>query len=177
MTAPLTPALPAAPKGTPAWLIKTVSLLVLLAGPFLAWVDPTGKIDTPTAQAVVIVAFLVVAAAIFLVHVALAAVHEYGWSRAALGQIGSADLAELKTLWPEIQSAYATAKPALDQVQAVSGAINAISTRVDQVEGAVKAIPDPAAVEAIVRSVVIPGVQIPPASPAGVAPAGSPAGG
>lgn len=132
-TATPAPVVPAVPSTTPAWFIKGVALIVALAGPAVAWVDPTGHIDTPAAQAIVILGFLVVAAVIFTVHVALAAVHEYGYSKAAFEHAASAEDAEFKQLWPEFTAAWGEAKPLLGNLpdfSAVAGEVADLKERV-----------------------------------------------
>lgn len=121
------PTIPNAPVGVPAWLIRICAAAVGLAGPIVAWIDPNGAIPPGAGQAAVILAFLIVGAAIFLTHLILAAVHEYGWTMNAVTHIDAAAEAEFKQLWPEMKQAYADAKPALDQVQGVPGVIDALS--------------------------------------------------
>jgi hypothetical protein len=52
------PAVPAAPVGTPAWLIRGVALLLAVAGPVLAWADPGGKLTSGPVDAAVVLGFL-----------------------------------------------------------------------------------------------------------------------
>lgn len=139
MVAP--PPLPAVPSTTPTWLIHGVALIVALCGPVLAWVDPTGKIDTPTAQAVVILGFLVVAAIIFTVTIAIEAVHKYGLSKAAFQSAESSEVSELKVLLPEFRATYAEAKPGLALLPGITTTISAVSKQAAAAEAKVDAVP------------------------------------
>jgi hypothetical protein len=120
------PTVPTAPQGTPAILIKIVAAVLGVAGPLFAWVDPGNHLPHGAIQACVILGFLVVAAAIFLTHVVLAAVHEYGWSMNAVTHIDTQAEAEMKTLWPELKQTYEAAKPALDQIPQAASIIDRV---------------------------------------------------
>jgi hypothetical protein len=122
--------LPAAPAGVPAWLIRAVAAVLGVAGPVFAWVDPGNHLPHGGIQAAVILGFLIVSAAIFLVHLVLAAVHEYGWNLNAAAHIATGAQSEFDQLWPEFKATYETAKPALDAIPGVQGAIDAISSDV-----------------------------------------------
>jgi len=118
------------PIGVPAWLVRLVAAIVGVAGLVLAWVDPGNKLPHGAIQACVILAFLIVGAAIFVVHLWLAAVHEYGWTMNAVTHVDTEAEAEFKQLWPEIKASFQAAQPALQQVSGVQGAIDAISADV-----------------------------------------------
>lgn len=142
MSSPITPSpLPATPAGTPAWLIRTVSAVVALIGLYVARYNPTGSINTPTAQAVVILGFLVVAAAIFTVHTVLVEIHTYGLSKVALEHAGAAELDELRKMAPEFTATYLEAKPLLAQLPGISTAVDAVTKDVEAIKGKVEALP------------------------------------
>lgn len=128
MTQPTpSPALPAVPQGVPAWLIRAVAAIVAIAGPLIAFVDPAATRFTAAIKAAIILVFLVVAAIIFLIHLILAAVHEYGWTMNAVTHVETDAEAEFKQLWPEMKQAYTDAAPVLEQVHGVSGVIDTLS--------------------------------------------------
>lgn len=112
----MTPTLPAQPRGTPAWLIRLASLLLLCAGPALDIWNPGGKLTTSAVQAAVILVFLLAGFVLFTIHVVLGAVHEYGWSKKAAVDVESQELAELRAMFPEFKATYAEAAPALKQL-------------------------------------------------------------
>jgi hypothetical protein len=143
-----------------------VSLGLACAGPFLDWWNPGGRLTTPGVQAAIIVVFLIVAFVIFTVHLVLAAVHEYGWSKKAAVDVASEEITELRTLWPELRDAYTTAKPALDQLPDFA----ALAGRVAQVEQKAAASPDTAAVAQLVLRNLTANMA-PPAPSAAVDPA------
>lgn len=145
MTAPVTPAKPATvtvpvetPVTTPAWLIKATAVLVVIAGPAFAWIDPSGKIDTATAQAVVTLGSLIVGAIIFSIQFVLAAVHKNGFTKLALTNIASAEDAEFKALWPQFQTLWATASPVLSQLPDMTK----VTADVAELKSTVAAIPE-----------------------------------
>lgn len=111
---------PAAPRGVPAWLTRLVAAVLGLIGPALAWADPGNQLPHGAIQACVILAFLTVAAAVFLAHLILGAVHEYGWTMNTDAE------AEFRRLWPEIKQTYTDAKPALDRVHGFSAALDSL---------------------------------------------------
>ncbi len=159
VTAPVSPAVPPTAATTPAWLIKLVALLVAVAGPVLAWVDPKGHISTPDAQAAIVLGFLIVAAAIFLAHVILAAVHEYGFSRIALEHVVSAEETEFKTVWPEISSTWQTAGPVLERLPDIAKVTADVAELQAKVDG-IPAAQREAALAAIRSLVNVPTVTV-----------------
>jgi hypothetical protein len=167
------PTVPPAPKGTPAWLIRTVALILPFVGVALVWVDPTGKLSTTAAQTTVVLVFLLAAVVIFTVHVVLGAVHEFGWSKAALTKVESDEIVELKAILPEFKAAYSAAKPTLDALPDFTGALAAVQTDVASVKAKVDQAPlvDRQAVEGIVKSLVIPNVLTPATAPVTAPPA------
>ena len=139
MTPTPTP-IPTPPKGTPAWLLRAVSLLLLLMGPALDWIDPTGKLNRPGIQALIIVVFLIAALVVFSIHVVFGAVHEYGWNRKAALDVASNEITEFRTLWPGFKTELAAAEPVLKQLPDAAA--------IDQkISAAVASIPKPAVVD------------------------------
>lgn len=126
--------LPAAPVGVPAWLIRIVALLVAAAGPVIAFIDPAATRFTPAVKAAIILGFLVVGFVIFIVHLVLAATHEYGWNLNAASHVATGVEAEVTQLWPEMKQSYTAAKSALDQVQAVQPTIDSLQSSVAELE-------------------------------------------
>lgn len=163
------PVVPAAPVGTPAWLIRGAALLLAIIGPVLTWWNPGGGLNTGNVQAAIILGFLLVAGVLFFLHVLLGAIHEYGWSRAALDHVVTAEEAEFKTLWPQIRNQWAVIQPDLANLVSGSETVQAVESRVAAVEAAVSdmSASEKAAIEAVVRQLVIPGVlNAAPADPA-----------
>jgi hypothetical protein len=138
-------------------------LLLAACGPFLDWWNPGGKLSTPAVQATIVVVFLLVAAVIFTVHLVLAAVHEYGWSRRAAADIATSEIDELKALWPDVKAAYQAAQPALAQLPDFA----AVADRVGVLEQKVQSVavqPDTAVLAAQVKDLIVSGaVGTPPA--------------
>src|SRR5450432_2852778 len=99
---------------TPAWVLRSISVVVVGISPFLAHWSVFSKNPTG-AQAGIVIVCLVIAASIFTVQVALAAVHEYGFSRAALGEVATAEQKEITALWPGIKSNWAKAEPVVNE--------------------------------------------------------------
>lgn len=134
MTAPIV--VPPAPPGTPSWLTRLVALILPFVGVAIAWVDPTGKISTTTAQAVVILVFLGVGAIIFLVDLIVAALHRYGVSKAAIVTVEQGVVGEARTLVPQLRSVYDIAAPLLTQMPGAAK----IEGRMTQAEGAIETL-------------------------------------
>ncbi len=88
---------------TPAWVIRAIAVVVVAVSPFLAHWSVFSKNPT-AAQAAIVIVCLVIAGSIFTVQVALAAVHEYGFSRAALGEVVTEEEKEIAVLWPDIKA-------------------------------------------------------------------------
>ena len=99
---------------TPAWAIRVIAVVVVVISPFLAHWSVFSKNPT-AAQAAVVIGCLVIAGLIFTVQVALAAVHEYGFSRAALGEVATEEQKEIAVLWPDIKSYWGKAEPAVNE--------------------------------------------------------------
>jgi hypothetical protein len=135
--------IPDTPSTTPAWLVRAIALLVALTGPAIAWVDPTGKINTAAAQEVVVLAFLAAALVIFVFHLGVTELHRYGLSRAALVGIESGVVSEAKAMLPAMQSAYQVAAPVLNTLPGVAK----IEGRLTQAESAIKGVVDSAAAQ------------------------------
>lgn len=161
--------LPAAPQGVPAWLIRAAAGVLAVAGPLFAWIDPGNHLPHGAIQACVILGFLVVAAVLFLTHLVLAAVHEYGWNLNAASYIATGVESEVAQVWPEFKQTYEQAKPALDAIPGVQGTIDALSADVtalkarDQTAGL-----DPAAVVTAFEQatgMTFPRANTPPAAP------------
>jgi hypothetical protein len=151
MTQPTITTVPAVPKGTPAILIKVVAAVLGVAGPLFAWLDPGNHLPHGAIQACVILAFLAVAAAIFLTHVILGAVHEYGWSMNAVTHVDTEAEAELKTLLPQVRAVYEQAQPVLAQIPDV-GAVTARVAELEQKVSGQASSPALADVVAAVRA-------------------------
>lgn len=152
---PVSPALPAVPVTTPAWLVRLVSILLVLCGPALDYFNPSGKLNTAAAQAAVIVAFVLVAGVIFVVHSALAAIHAYGWSKSAAAVFLDSSGVELRSLITEAKPLVEQAKPALDAV----GPLSSIVNRLGELEHRVSQQTSPAdraVLEVAVRSILGP---------------------
>lgn len=182
MTAtPTTPTNPAVipPKGMPAWEIKIVAAAAPVLGFLLAWVDPTGKFNTTEAQAVLVLAGTIIGFLILSAHIVFAAVHEYGWSKQALGAAVTGEEAEFHAVWPQMKASYDTAAPLLSklpEVTALTGDVAALKSKL-----AATPVADRAAIEGIVKDLVIPQVLAPAtatavASPAAIAPTPYPVG-
>jgi hypothetical protein len=125
-----TPTLPPAPVGVPAWLVRFAAAALAVVGPIFGWLDPGNTLPKGAVQAVVILAFLIVGALIFIIHLVLSATHEYGWNMKAAGDIETQADAEFKQLWPEMRTAFEAAKPALDTVSGVNSAVTSLSADV-----------------------------------------------
>jgi hypothetical protein len=95
---------------TPAWVIRAIAVVVVAVSPFLAHWSVFSKNPT-AAQAAIVVVCLVIAGSIFTVQVALAAVHEYGFSRAALGEVVTEEQKEIAVLWPDLKANWGKAEP------------------------------------------------------------------
>jgi hypothetical protein len=123
---------------TPAWLIRSIAGLVVIVSPLLAHWSLFSKNPT-AAQAAVVVSCLVIAGVIFTVQVVLAAVHEYGFSRAALGDVASEERKEIAVLSPDVASNWAKAEPIVNEtVPKLSGDMEALTQRVAALESAAK---------------------------------------
>ena len=171
MTQPsTTPALPAAPVGVPAWLTRLVALLVAGAGPTIAFVDPSATRFTPAVKAAIILGFLVVGFAIFIVHLVLSATHEYGWNLNAASHVATGLEAEVAQMWPEMKQSYTAAQPVLDQVKAVQPTIDSLRSTVAELEQRTSAAGlDP---EAVVKALeTATGMSFPRSGPAAGTPA------
>lgn len=145
--------LPPSPVGVPAWLIRIVAAIVGIAGPVAAWIDPNGDIPAGGVQAAVIVVFLAAGLIIFLVHLILAAVHEYGFTMNAAAHVESDAETEFRRIWPEVKQAFDDAKPVLDQIHGVSGVIDTLSSDVTALKAREQASGlDPAAVKAALET-------------------------
>lgn len=133
---PVAPPLPDPPKGTPAWLLKLASLALLLMGPAIAWIDPTGKIDSTAWQAIIIIVFLAAALTLFSIHVVLGAVHEYGWSKTAFESIETQEKTEFDTVWPGFKAQLDAAGPVLSQLPGygdMEARLHAVEAKADAV--------------------------------------------
>lgn len=126
--------LPPAPPGTPASLVRLFSLLLLVAGPLLAFWDPSGKLNSGVAQALVVIVFVLVAATIFVVREIIDGVHRYGWNMKALDYTWSQsqqqidqDIVDFKNLWPQAQ-------PLLQQLPVVNTTLTNVQTTVTALE-------------------------------------------
>lgn len=138
MTATTTaPALPEVPSTTPAWLPKLVALLLLIAGPVLAYLDPDGKIKSGLVQAVIILVFVVVAAAIFTVHLIL----ENGLSKTGITKTITEEEAWVRAHAAELQSTFNAAKPALDAIPGVPAALAAANGEISSLKARFDALP------------------------------------
>jgi hypothetical protein len=112
--------------------------VVVAVSPFLAHWSIFSK-DPTAAQAVVVVVCLVIAGLIFTVQVALAAVHEYGFSRAALGDVATEERKEITVLSPDIESNWAKAEPIVNEtVPKLSSDVEALTQRVAALEAEAK---------------------------------------
>jgi hypothetical protein len=130
----ITQTVPAAPTGVPAWAIRAVAAVVAIVGPLLAWIDPGKAIPKGAVQAAVMLAFLVVGAIIFLVHLIYAAVHEYGWNLTAAKNVATDAEKELEALWPEFKDTYNAAKPALDALPGFTAGLASVTSEVDKLK-------------------------------------------
>jgi hypothetical protein len=123
---------------TPAWVIRTIAVVVVAVSPFLAHWSIFSKNPT-AAQAAVVVVCLVIAGLIFTVQVVLAAVHEYGFSRAALGDVATEERKEITVLAPDIESNWAKAEPIVNEtVPKLSSDMEALTQRVAALEAEAK---------------------------------------
>jgi hypothetical protein len=119
---------------TPAWVIRLIAGVVVVISPFLAHWSIFSKNPT-AAQAAIVAVCLVIAGLIFTVQVALAAVHEYGFSRAALGEVATEEQKEIAALWPDIKANWTKAEPVVNEtVPKLSGDVQALSERVAALE-------------------------------------------
>jgi len=116
----------------------SIAGLVVIVSPLLAHWSLFSKNPT-AAQAAVVVSCLVIAGVIFTVQVVLAAVHEYGFSRAALGDVASEERKEIAVLSPDVASNWAKAEPIVNEtVPKLSGDMEALTQRVAALESAAK---------------------------------------
>jgi hypothetical protein len=112
--------------------------VVVAVSPFLAHWSIFSKNPT-AAQAAVVVVCLVIAGLIFTVQVVLAAVHEYGFSRAALGDVATQERKEITVLAPDIESNWAKAEPIVNEtVPKLSSDMEALTQRVAALEAEAK---------------------------------------
>lgn len=109
---PVTPALPATPKATPAWLIRFVSVLLPIVGGLVDRYNVL-HITSPVAKALVLLGFLVVAGAIFLGRDLFDAWRAHGFSLATLRQVDEESKSELSALLDEARPLIATVKTSL----------------------------------------------------------------
>lgn len=133
---PSTGGLPPVPTTTPKWLVHLVSLVLLVAGPVLAYTDPSGHISSAAAQAAVIIVFILVATIIFVVNLVIEGAHKYGWDMQMVhwvfaqgAQQIDADIQEFKTLWPQ-------AKPAIEALPGTQAAIDSVTSEVNKLKQA-----------------------------------------
>lgn len=141
VTQPTSPSLPSNVAATvPAAVIKAVSFLLAAVGVGLPWWNPW-HLTSDGARALIAVAFVIIAAVIFTIHVVLAAVHEYGFSTRALDKVEADEIAGLKQLWPDLQATWTQAKPALDQLPGVADRLTQVEQVATEVKGKVDAIP------------------------------------
>jgi hypothetical protein len=121
-------------KTTPARVIRSIAAVVAVISPLLAhW--PIFTKNPTAAQAAIVVACLVIAAAIFTIQIVLAAVHEYGFSRAALGMVASDERKEIAVIAPDLTSEWQKAAPLVNEtVPKLSSDVDALTQRVAQLE-------------------------------------------
>lgn len=151
---------------TPAWLIKLVALAVACVGVALSWWNPL-HLSTAGAKALIVTAFLVVAAVIFTVHFVLAAVHEHGFTLAALHQVETEESAALKQLGNEIVTQWPDARLALEQIPGMATAVSTATSDLTALHQKVDALPvdQLAAIGAALQSFAVPAAEPTTAGP------------
>lgn len=162
------PALPAVPSTTPAWLVRLVAFVLPLLGVGLDVWNPSHRIDTSAAQAAVVAVFVFVAAIIFVVHIAIEAVHKYGWSKSAAGVFLDESGVELRALISEAKPLVEQARPALDAIGPLSSVVERVGEVEHKLAQSANTVPsvDRALIEASVREVLgslVPGSGVQPA--------------
>jgi hypothetical protein len=151
MTAPVVP--PAAPVKTeptdlgvdvpvttPAWLIKTAAVLVLVAGPFLNWWNPY-HIDSSAAKAAIVVVFTAVAGAIFIGQTGLAAIHKYGFTKTAIAAWYTADKDEVTQLVTQLKPIAEQAQPVLAAISNHEPRLKSAEDKLDELRQQIEALP------------------------------------
>lgn len=123
---------------TPAWVIRVIAVVVVAISPFLAHWSVFSKNPT-AAQAALVIVCLVIAGLIFTVQVALAAMHEYGFSRAALGEVATEEQKEIAVLWPDIKAYWGNAQTAVNEAAPdLSSKVEALVQQVAALEAEAK---------------------------------------
>jgi hypothetical protein len=118
----------------PAGVIRLIAVVVAVISPLLArW--PIFTKNPTAAQAAIVVACLVIAAVIFTIQVVLAAVHEYGFSRAALGMVESDERKEIAVIAPDLAAGWHQAAPLVNEtVPKLADDVQAMAQRIAQLE-------------------------------------------
>ncbi len=121
-------------RTTPAGAIRLIAVVVAVISPLVArW--PIFTKNPTAAQAAIVVACLVIAALIFTIQVVLAAVHEYGFSRAALGMVESDERKEIAVIAPDLAAGWQQAAPLVNEtVPKLADDVQAMAQRIAQLE-------------------------------------------
>lgn len=152
---------PAKPKPLePVWLAHLVGLVLIAVPIVLAVWQPGHSFHTATAQAAIVVAGVAAAGILHIVHL----VTINGLTKAGLLRTVHEEAAWLHANWADISGAISTARnlagsidPAL--LARTEAAVSSLQSQVSSLSAS-----DTAAVESVVRRLVIPGVLVPAAS-------------
>lgn len=130
------PSLPQAPPGTPSWLIGLFSLALLVAGPLLAFWNPSGHLNSGIAQALVIIAFVVSATVLFLVRELIDGLHRYGWSMTTLNFVYAASAKQLDQDWLEFKNVWPQVAPLLQALPGHQASLDSMEQTITKLEQA-----------------------------------------
>jgi hypothetical protein len=125
------------PTDTSPLEVKIVALVLAIAGPVLAFVDPSGKFSTADAQVLITLGAWVIAAAIYVGHLIL----RNGLSKAGIGKTLTEEEQWLKANAPALKATYEAAKPALDELPGVPAAQAAAEQEITSLKARFDALP------------------------------------
>jgi hypothetical protein len=122
---------------TPAWLSHALTLLIPVVAGLIAIFRPGDVVNTPSAQAVLMLGALVMAG---VIHVALLA-KENGLTKAGLAKTITEEEAWIRSNYGVLRSTFEAAKPALDLIPGVPAALATAQADLEQVKATVAGIP------------------------------------